>query len=47
MKNELKPKEYKRFNVESLGVNDTFQAVLDMTIESLKTGRNHQHIQIR
>ncbi len=39
MKNELKPKEYKRFNVESLGVNDTFQAVLDMTIESLKTGR--------
>lgn len=39
MKNKLKSKEYKRFNVESLGVNDTFQAVLDMTIESLKTGR--------
>ena len=38
MKNELKPKEYKRFNVEAVGVNDTFQAVLDMTIE---------HIQIR
>ena len=39
MKNELKPKEYKRFAPEPLGANNTLDAVLNMTIDSLKQGR--------
>lgn len=39
MKNELQPKEYKRFTPEPIGTDNTLDAVLNTTIESLKTGR--------
>lgn len=39
MKNELQPKEYKRFTPEPIGTDNTLEAVLNMTIESLKIGR--------
>ena len=39
MKDELQPKKYKRFTPEPIGVNNTLEAVLNITIESLKTGR--------
>lgn len=39
MKNELQPKEYKRFTPEPIGTDNTLEAVLNMTIESLKMGR--------
>lgn len=39
MKNELQPKEYKRFTPEPIGTDNTLEAVLNTTIESLKQGR--------
>ena len=39
MKNELQPKEYRRFTPEPIGVDNTLEAVLNTTIESLKQGR--------
>ncbi|MDE7200877.1 MAG: DNA-packaging protein [Lachnospiraceae bacterium] len=39
MKNELKPKEYKRFTPKPIEADSTLEAVLNMTIESLKQGR--------
>ncbi len=39
MKNELQPKEYKRFTPEPIRTDNTLDAVLNTTIESLKTGR--------
>ena len=39
MKNQLQPKEYKRFTPEPIGTDNTLEAVLNMTIESLKIGR--------
>lgn len=39
MKNELQPKQYKRFEPEPIGSDNTLDAVLNMTIESLKIGR--------
>ena len=39
MKNQLQPKEYKRFTPEPIGTDNTLEAVLNMTIESLKMGR--------
>ncbi len=39
MKNELQPKEYRRFTPEPIGADNTLEAVLNTTIESLKQGR--------
>ena len=39
MKNEIKPKEYKRFTPKPIDADNTLDAVLSMTIDSLKTGR--------
>ena len=39
MKNELQPKPYKRFEPEPIESDSTLDAVLNMTIESLKMGR--------
>lgn len=39
MKNEIKPKEYKRFHPEPIESGSSLDAVLSMTIDSLKIGR--------
>lgn len=39
LKNEIKQKEYKRFAPEPIGANNTLDAVLNVTIDSLKQGR--------
>ena len=39
MKNQLQPKEYKRFTPTPIGADNTLEAVLNTTIESLKQGR--------
>lgn len=39
LKNEIKQKEYRRFTPEPIGANNTLDAVLNMTIDSLKQGR--------
>ena len=39
MKNQLQPKEYKRFTPKPIGADNTLEAVLNTTIESLKQGR--------
>lgn len=39
MKNEIQPKEYKRFTANPIGSVNTLDAVLNITIESLKQGR--------
>ena len=39
MKNELQPKEYRRFTPEPIGAENILEAVLNTTIESLRQGR--------
>lgn len=39
MKNDLKPKEYKRFTPEPIETDSTLDVVLSMAVDSLKSGR--------